>query len=166
MSRDGFEDRSVFFLTILVTTEVYVQSHGWMQVLFKFAFARDTKEAEVLARRYCAENGLVASWVKAARAREQNLARYTCPESILRSRAMAPVWRGQVAVHPEQIPALTGLGATCEDRLGERLFVFSAPEATAMLINSSKAVYVGMLKPQQIAAANDASAAVPTGAGR
>lgn len=158
------EDRLVYFLTILVTEEVYVQPHGWTQVLFKFAFARDEKEAEALARQHCAENKLTAAWIRVSRAREQNLGRYLYPETMLRSRELAPVWRGEVSVHPEQISVLTGLGATCERRLGGHQFVFSAPESTAMLINASNAVYVGMLKPL-MPAANDASAVAPTGAG-
>lgn len=163
-SNEKTEDRLVFFLSIIVTEEVYVRPDGWTRALFKFAFARDDNEAETLARRYCAENKLTVAWVRVSRAREQNLARYLNPETMLRSRELAPVWRGEVSVHPDQISVLTGLGATCERELGGHQFVFSAPESTAMLINASNAIYIGMLKPL-VAASNDASATAPTGAG-
>lgn len=140
-------DRIVYFLTIRIRNQVHVAGLGFTQVIFMFAFANSQVEATQLAKAYCEENRMTAWKIDATYAHQQDLSRYVFPEQILRDRPLATVWRGEVVVHPANVNLLTDIGATLESHRGAHVFVFSAPEAIAVRINSNLTNVIGSLKP-------------------
>lgn len=140
-------DRIVYFLTIRIRNQVHVAGLGLTQVVFMFAFAGSQVEATQLAKAYCEEKRLTAWKIDATYAHQQDVSRYVFPEQILRDRSLADVWRGEVVVHPANVKLLTDIGATLELHRGAHVFVFSAPEAIAVRINSSLTNVIGRLKP-------------------
>lgn len=141
------DGRHIYFVTVRLGVDVHVQALGFTKSVFEFAYADTAEAAQSLARQHYAKRKLPVEMVAASYAIQQDPAQYMHPEKILRDRPFAETWRGEVAVHPDHLSMLTKIGASKEAQLGEKLFVFSAPEAVAVRINRSSVCYIGMLKP-------------------
>lgn len=141
------DSRHIYFVTIRLGVDVHVQALGFTSSVFEFAYAGTPEAAQSLARLHYEKRNLPVVMVAASYAIQQDPAQYMHPEKILRDRPFAEIWRGEVAVHPDHLSMLTEIGASKEVQVGEKLFVFSAPEAVAVRINRSSVCYIGMLKP-------------------
>ncbi len=141
------DGRHMYFVSIRLAVDVHVRALGFTNSVFEFAYAGSPEEAQDLARMHYESKNLPVLTVAASYAIQQDPAQYTFPEAILRNRPLADVWRGEVCVHPEYLCQLEATGACREAQIGERLFVFSAPEPVAVDINRSNARYIGMMKP-------------------
>ncbi len=157
------DNRIVYFLTIQIVEEVYVQALGMTRMFYKFAFAESPEAATALGERFCAERNLTVRRITLSRSLMQSLDLYVFPEQILRERALATLWRGEVVVDPSSIPHLLDLGATCEAHLREHVYVFVAPEAVAARINADSTVgCIGTMKPWVASSADAEQQALAT----
>lgn len=142
------DNRIVFFLTIQIVEQVYVQPLGFTRTFYKFAFAESQEAAMALGERFCQAHSLTVRRITLSRSLQQSLDLYGFPEQILRERALATQWRGEVVVDPSNIQHLLDLGATCEAHLREHVYVFVAPEAVAARINADSTLgCIGLMKP-------------------
>lgn len=144
----AIDNRIVFFLTVQIVEQVYVQPMGFTRMFYKFAFAESQETALALGERFCQERNLTVRRITLSRSVLQALDLYVYPEQILRDRPLAKLWRGEVVVEPSNIQHLLDLGATCEAHVQEHVYVFVAPEAVAARINGSSSIdCIGQMKP-------------------
>lgn len=157
------DNRIVFFLTIQIVEQVYVQALGFTQMFYRFAFAESREAAIALGEGFCQAHGLTVRRITLSRSLQQSLDLYVFPEQILRDRPLAQVWRGEVVVNPSNIEHLLDLGATCEAHLREHVYQFVAPEAVAMRINDGSTIdCIGQMKPWVASSAEAQRRAVAT----
>lgn len=157
------DNRIVFFLTIQIVEQVYVQPLGFTRMFFKFAYAQSQEAALALGERFCQAHSLTVRRITLSRSLQQSLDLYLFPEQILRDRPLATQWRGEVVVDPSNISQLLDLGATCEAHLRGHVYMFVAPEAEAMRINDGSTIdCIGQLKPWVASSAEAERQAVAT----
>lgn len=157
------DNRIVFFLTIQIVEQVYVQPLGFTRMFFKFAYAQSEEAALALGERFCQAQSLTVRRITLSRSLQQSLDLYLFPEQILRDRPLATQWRGEVVVDPSNISQLLDLGATCEAHLRGHVYMVVAPEAEAMRINDGSTIdCIGQLKPWVASSAEAERQAVAT----
>ena len=153
-SEQQADGRIIYFLTIQIVEEVYVQPLGFTRMFYKFAFAESEAIASALAQRYCQAHKLTPRSITMSRSVQQALDLYCYPEQILRDRPLARLWRGEVVVERSDIPKLLGIGATCETHLRDDVYLFVAPEPVAAQLNDEgNPDCIGLLKPWMAASA-------------
>lgn len=157
------DNRIVFFLTIQIVEQVYVQPLGFTRMFYKFAFAESQEAAVALGERFCWEHNLTVARITLSRSVQQRLDLYVFPEQILRDRPLAKLWRGEVVVEPSNIQDLLDLGATCEAHVRDHVYVFVAQEPVAARINASSSIdCIGQLKPWPASSAGAEQKALAT----